>query len=455
MLADLVTVFWSIIGGYALYIFQFPPTEEYFAQYVHFAIAGTFIAIIVFERVGLYRYQPSMMNLIELRKILRAVFLIFLGLMAYSYYIGSSFSALAIMFALFVTTILLITERMLFFKLQQYFHVSGFSVRRVLIYGAGETGRLLYHSISQTPKLGYSIAAFFDENKHQLETARSLCNRDGQSGPIFMNNADQLSNVVRMNGIEEILVSNPLHDGNSGHFEQLRQLCGKLEIKLSFIPYLRGYSTRQIQVSDINGITMISFGKIRVSQAEQISKRIFDLTLACMFLLVISPAFLLISMAIKRDSAGPVFFKQIRVGKDGAHFPMYKFRTMYVDSPEYSRSPGASDDPRITRTGRFLRRTSLDELPQLINILRGEMSLVGPRPEMPFIVENEYGDIHRERLRVMPGITGIWQISADRTKEIHENISYDLFYIENRSLFLDMIILARTLLFGIMAMRTY
>ena len=128
---------------------------------------------------------------------------------------------------------------------------------------------------------------------------------------------------------------------------------------------------------------------------------------------------------------------------------------MHVDTPHYANSPKTAQDPRITRIGKFLRKTSLDELPQLFNVIRGEMSLVGPRPEMPFIVDNEYNDLIRERLRVKPGVTGVWQISGDRTREIHENISYDLFYIENRSLLLDTIILIRTLLFGIMAMRTH
>ena len=455
MIVDLATIYCSILGGYGLYGYQFHAAEDYFAQYVHLAIAGTLIGFFFFERVGLYRYQPSMMNLIEIRKILRAVFLIFLVLMGYAYYMGSSFSAGAIIYAFCLAMVLLIIERMFFFKLQQHFHLSGFSIRQVLIYGAGETGRLLFHGISQTPKLGYWVAAFYDQDKQKLETARSLCSREEQNGPVFVDNSDQLSEVIRENEIEEIFVSNPLHDGDNQDFEKVRRLCRTLRLKLSFIPYIRGYSARQVQVNDINGITMISFGEVRISHAEQISKKIFDLTLASLILLILSPVFALISMAIKRDSPGPVFFKQIRVGKDGVRFPMFKFRTMYEDSPEYSRSPRTSDDPRITTLGKFLRRTSLDELPQLINVLRGEMSLVGPRPEMPFIVDNEYSDIHWERLRVMPGITGIWQISADRTREIHENISYDLFYIENRSLLLDIIILARTLIFGIMAMRTH
>jgi lipopolysaccharide/colanic/teichoic acid biosynthesis glycosyltransferase len=135
------------------------------------------------------------------------------------------------------------------------------------------------------------------------------------------------------------------------------------------------------------------------------------------------------------------------VGKDGKLFNLYKFRTMRTDSPKYDFSPTVSDDPRITRIGRFLRRTSFDELPQLINVIKGDMSLVGPRPEMPFIVE-QYKAAHRQRLRVRPGITGLWQLSADRAFQIHENIQYDLYYIRHRSFFMDFAILLHTAIFA-------
>jgi lipopolysaccharide/colanic/teichoic acid biosynthesis glycosyltransferase len=126
---------------------------------------------------------------------------------------------------------------------------------------------------------------------------------------------------------------------------------------------------------------------------------------------------------------------------------MYKFRTMRVDAPQYAHSPTSGRDPRITRIGAFLRRTSFDELPQLINVVQGHMSLVGPRPEMPFIVEL-YTELQRQRLWVKPGITGLWQISADRAHLIHENIQYDLYYIRNRSFFMDLAILLHTFAFA-------
>ena len=176
-------------------------------------------------------------------------------------------------------------------------------------------------------------------------------------------------------------------------------------------------------------------------------KRAFDLAVALFLLLLLLPFLIAIGIAIRFTSRGPALFVQNRVGKEGRIFKMYKFRTMTENAPQYGYSPRSSDDPRITRIGAFLRRISLDEFPQLLNVLIGDMSLVGPRPEMPFIVE-QYNEIHRQRLRVMPGITGMWQISADRAHLIHHNIQYDLYYIRHRNFFMDIAILLHTFAFA-------
>nr|WP_211663654.1 sugar transferase [Lihuaxuella thermophila] len=172
----------------------------------------------------------------------------------------------------------------------------------------------------------------------------------------------------------------------------------------------------------------------------------FDIVIAAFLLILLSPLLGAIALLIKLDSRGPVIFKQPRIGKGGKEFFIYKFRTMYVDAPSQGRSPESEDDPRITRIGRVLRKTSLDELPQLMNILKGEMSLVGPRPEQKMIVEQYYTNYEKQRFLVKPGITGLWQISMDRTKPIHENLQYDFTYIENVSFRNDLKILLKTVM---------
>ena len=177
------------------------------------------------------------------------------------------------------------------------------------------------------------------------------------------------------------------------------------------------------------------------------TKRGFDVIAALALLIACSPFLLLIAALIRLTSNGPALFVQQRTGLDGALFRMFKFRTMYQEAPAYQYCPTDSSDPRITTVGRFLRRTSLDELPQILNVLKGEMSLVGPRPEMPFIV-SQYTALHRQRLTVKPGLTGLWQLSADRAYLIHENIEYDLYYIRRRNFFMDMAVLLHTVVFA-------
>jgi lipopolysaccharide/colanic/teichoic acid biosynthesis glycosyltransferase len=161
-------------------------------------------------------------------------------------------------------------------------------------------------------------------------------------------------------------------------------------------------------------------------------------------LIIFAPLFIFVAALIKIDSEGPALFRQKRIGKDGEPFDIWKFRSMTVNANPYERSPVGDCDPRLTRIGRILRRLSIDELPQLVNVMKGEMSLVGPRPEMPFIVE-KYGPLERQRLCVRPGITGLWQISPARAMPIHENLNYDFSYIENQSITLDCAILLRTI----------
>jgi lipopolysaccharide/colanic/teichoic acid biosynthesis glycosyltransferase len=172
-------------------------------------------------------------------------------------------------------------------------------------------------------------------------------------------------------------------------------------------------------------------------------KRTVDLALASLVLVLVAPIFVLVALAIKLDSQGSILFLQDRVGYKGKRFRILKFRSMHVSAPHYHRSPSDHNDPRITRVGWTIRRLSLDELPQLWNVVRGEMSMVGPRPEMPFIVRT-YNAQQRERLNAIPGITGLWQISPARALPIHENVAYDLYYIAHPSLFLDLAILCRT-----------
>lgn len=172
-------------------------------------------------------------------------------------------------------------------------------------------------------------------------------------------------------------------------------------------------------------------------------KHLFDAIAAFFLVLVFSPLMVLIAMLIKLTSRGPVFFSHKRVGANNELFLIYKFRSLHTDTPSYSEKPDSTEDVRITLVGKWLRKTSLDELPQLFNVLKGEMSLVGPRPEMPFLAEH-YEPWENQRHLVRPGMTGLWQLSPRRRGSIREGILVDLEYIENLSLWNDFKILLRT-----------
>jgi lipopolysaccharide/colanic/teichoic acid biosynthesis glycosyltransferase len=173
-------------------------------------------------------------------------------------------------------------------------------------------------------------------------------------------------------------------------------------------------------------------------------KRSVDCIAAILLLVLFSPLLVTLAILIKLDSKGPALFRHSRVGKGGKAFEMWKFRSMRLDARRYERSPISSKDTRLTFVGRIIRRVSLDEMPQLLNVLKGEMSLVGPRPEMAFIVE-QYSHVERRRLLAKPGITGLWQISACRAEPIHHNPQYDLYYIQHQNILLDLAIMIRTI----------
>lgn len=174
-------------------------------------------------------------------------------------------------------------------------------------------------------------------------------------------------------------------------------------------------------------------------------KRFLEVIFSIIIIILLSPIWLLLVILIRINSKGKAIFMHKRVGKDGREFNLYKFRTMYEGVKDQEFAPTSPNDPRITKMGRFLRKTSLDEVPQFWNIIKGDMSLVGPRPEMPFIVK-DYSDLERTRLLLRPGLTGLWQIKGRKDLPLHENIEFDLYYIINQSFLLDLIILIKTIM---------
>jgi lipopolysaccharide/colanic/teichoic acid biosynthesis glycosyltransferase len=214
-------------------------------------------------------------------------------------------------------------------------------------------------------------------------------------------------------------------------------------LNISIVPSAVQLVLTGAEAYSIGHIPLFRIGNRAPVLIAPLMKRLFDLAGAGFIAVGTLPLWLATAVAIKFNSSGPVLFVHERVGKNGDKFKLYKFRSMITEANPYAVTPANQRDPRITSVGAFIRRISLDELPQLLNVLTGDMSLVGPRPEMPFIVDT-YDDLQKFRLSVKPGLTGVWQISADRANPIHENLDYDFYYLKNQSLWLDLAILLKT-----------
>jgi lipopolysaccharide/colanic/teichoic acid biosynthesis glycosyltransferase len=316
--------------------------------------------------------------------------------------------------------------------------------RKAVIVGTGGLGRKVFSTLVQSPKLGIDPVAFvtafagnddpviYESSYQRKRQARTL------AGPVT-------PRLLRKLGASVLILADP--EMLPGEIMSIRCEAETAGIMTYVIPEPFLDNESSTEYVEMDGVLLAYTRPRRERRLYQAAKRALDIAISALALLGTSPIFAAAALAIRVSSPGPVLFRQQRVGCNGRHFTIYKFRTMHSDCATYARSPICARDPRITSVGRWLRHTCIDEMPQLLNVLRGEMSLVGPRPEMPFLVE-QYEAIHLKRLSVPPGLTGLWQLSADRMSPIHKNIGYDLYYIRHRTLLMDVAILLHTVVFA-------
>jgi len=322
---------------------------------------------------------------------------------------------------------------------------KGIGVRRIVIVGAGEVGRRVMRTLVARPDLGYHIVGYVDDNPDKGE---------GGLGRIKgLGDLDKLPEIIVIENVDEVIITLPWT--YQRRILSILRECERRHVAARLVPDLFQMSLSRVEVSDLGGVPLIEVREIAFSQTALIIKRAMDIVGASLALLFGWPLFALIALAIKLDSPGPVLFTQERVGKDYKRFTIYKFRSMRVGAEEELESLKEAvehndvtfklrDDPRMTRVGRFLRRFSLDEMPQFINALKGEMSLVGPRPPIPAEVA-QYQPWHLKRLTVPPGLTGMWQVSGRSELTFDEMVLLDLYYIEHWSPWLDFAIILRTI----------
>jgi exopolysaccharide biosynthesis polyprenyl glycosylphosphotransferase len=411
------------------------------------ASAAAFFALLfvfVMDWEGGYQRGNSLLRIRETERILRVVMKAFLFVFPITFLAGQLFSRGLLILGILILPLFLVAEKQFFWQCVQRMHAKGLGVENVLIYGAGFTGRKVFSALARSPKLGFNPVAVVDDNcdlvgepifEHSYRRERSV---SVIPGPITK---QQIADC----GARQVIIAIPSlpHD----RFNEVLAEALAADARVAFVPRLSFSSEATTNCAEIDGLLISELGHLPNPPAYEMAKRLFDFLSSIVLITLALPLGVIIAILVRQDSPGPILFTQKRIGRGGKPFRLYKFRSMYTDAPKYALHPQAAEDPRITPVGRFLRRTSLDELPQLINVLRGEMSLVGPRPEMPFIVE-QYNTHQRQRLDVIPGITGLWQLSADRAFLIHENIFYDLYYIRHRSFFMDVAILLHTLAFA-------
>ncbi len=321
----------------------------------------------------------------------------------------------------------------------------GLGVDRVLIVGAGETGRTVMRNIVAQPALGYHVVGFVDDDPEKGSTDIGRFKALG----VIAN----LPRLVQELAIDEVIITLPWMYHRK--IVSVVAQCEREQIEARIVPDLFQMTLSQVDIDDLGGIPMIGVREISIQGVSLLLKRSMDVALAVLLVILLSPLLLIIALAIKVDSAGPILFRQIRVGKGDRLFTCFKFRSMHVDAEQQKATLQAlneadgplfkiREDPRRTAVGRIIRRMSLDELPQLYNVLRGDMSLVGPRPPLPEEVQR-YQPWHKKRLEVAPGITGLWQVSGRSQLTFDEMVLLDLYYIENWSPALDLEILIRTI----------
>lgn len=311
----------------------------------------------------------------------------------------------------------------------------GIGVTRVLVVGIGRTARRVMNRITRHPEGGYHFVGFVDPRQRRSP----LSNVEDQ--PV-VGDASQLEAILERNAVDEVFLAVPRMPQKE--VLNLVSQCEHHGVQFNVVSNLFEVITSQVQIDVIDEVPVVHLRNIRLTPLDALLKRILDLVVAICLLLLTGPFLLLFALIIRLDSRGPALFSQERVGQGGRLFRLYKFRTMHTNTEPYSVAPTEATDPRITRFGRFLRRTSIDEFPQLLNVLKGDMSMVGPRPEMPFLVE-KYEEWQKRRLDVKPGITGLWQIVGRKNLPLSLNMEYDFYYIKNRSLLFDMAILLKTI----------
>ena len=353
-------------------------------------------------------------------------------------------SRLLVPFVWITTIIVLCIGRVIVSGAMGALYRLGLGETRLLVVGSGRLSKMIMQHIAANPSLGYSIVGFLHDMNEQ----------PGDFGRFKMlGTLDDIGLVIRSMQIDEVIIAVPSHMNQ--YAIRAVKMCERLGASFKLVPDLYELSLSRIDMESVEGIPLIGIKQVSLNKVGQLVTRVVDIAVASLVVLIGLPIWLCLSIIIYLTSPGPILYKSIRVGLDGEPFYMFKFRSMYQDADKVLAKLMAQNeaqgplfkmkhDPRITPIGRFIRRTSIDEFPQMLNVLKGDMSLVGPRPPLPQEVA-QYEEWHKGRLVIKPGLTGLWQVRGRSDLSFDEGVLMDLYYIENWSLRLYFQILLRTI----------
>lgn len=407
------------------------PTLLYFI--IPMAWIGTFLFSSVYDPKRIYRVvdEVQLVVLSSMFATLLCAGILYLGFRDFSRW-------LLIIFFLLNMTVMLCWRFV--FRFYFRFNRRPLRPRRVLVVGAGQIGERVMDTVREYDWTGLQFIGFLDDNRSKQESLPILgCLADAEL-------------VIHNHQIDDVVIALPQRA--YGQMNKLVANLHSLPVDVRIIPDYFSLALYRAAVDDFGGIPMINLRDPALNDVQRLVKRTFDLVISAVTLLVAAPVYVVICFLIQLDSEGPVLFRQERLGENGRIFHMYKFRTMIVGAEKMQNDINElnkdgkivfkrRDDPRITKIGRFLRRTSLDELPQLFNVLKGDMSLVGPRPELPWMVD-QYEPWQHKRFAVPQGMTGWWQVNGRSEKPMHLHTDDDIFYVQNYSIWMDIYILIKT-----------
>ncbi|HEX6290902.1 MAG TPA: undecaprenyl-phosphate glucose phosphotransferase [Herpetosiphonaceae bacterium] len=442
IVADAIGVNLGFLGSYWLLyqreiapVYQEPRWEDAALFLVLFNMASA----LIFLGNGLYVFKRGASRIDEAYKIFVVGTIVTLVASVIATISGLRFTTLNLIYAWLLTTALVVLLRNIHRSMVYYLRTKGFDRARTLIIGSGLPGQMIAQMIHDAPQLGYDAQGFLSDTEPIGTIHRGV--------PV-LGSLQDIRRVVQICRISEVLV---VLSGIEQHAVlDMVAACEDLPVSIKIYPdTFQIITNNEVSLGDLGGLPLMSIKSSPLDRGwNRFLKRALDLTGAIFGLIVLSPLLLLIAVLVKIDSQGPAFFIQDRVGMNGDPFPMIKFRSMRTDSE--ARGPGwtTPNDPRKTRLGEFIRRFSIDELPQLINVLLGDMSLVGPRPEQPYFVEQfrqripHYMHRHKEKA----GMTGWAQVNGLRgDTSIEDRTRYDLYYVENWSILFDLKIIIRQL----------